>query len=669
MYHSLLLSLALMGPDTMVVDSTQRDTLRSVNAQSITVVADQAPRASNARTSPSVRTIDQLMELASASMTRRAAIASEPTIRGLHAGQVALTIDGMKIHAACVDHMDPPTAYMELASLDKLDVQRGTEDMRYGANLGGALTFTVKKPELDAPTSVATAVSGESNSTARTGMIDLGTSADDVAVRAAYTYRAADDFSAGHGQIVSGSHFEKHNLTAGATWRFAPLHTLSAEFINDVATFIGFPALLMDTRRAVGHIGSLTWKGAWASGLHTSVKAYANSIDHVMDDYARPVAQIQSRKFMSNMYMPMQGRSATYGLLLEASQAALGGFVSVILDASWLKARADMTMFPLDTSVTTMHLVNIGDASIGNVGTMVRYDTQLDDVWDVTVQGRIDISPRTLQDPVAQSVLLAYTPNAMFDRTLMGLSGVMAVNYRASEPVSTRLSLSTSQRMPSHLEQYGFYLYDPQSMFTTIGAPTLNPERSFNLESSTTYRTELMAVSVSAFVQRITDYIAPDSKTQFLSGTMPPERIFGNVGGALLGGFDATARFQVTEILIAEGLVGYVTGRFTDIDDRMPMIPPLYYRLRCVIGTGNLTGEISAQGAITQTAISTVVRPENATSAWCIGNAAVNWQPTNNIQVGVSLLNVFDALYHDHLSVNDLPSPGRSLRFVVGTRW
>ena len=650
-------------------DTSANDSLRTVDARTITVVANQESSATDTRKSPAIRNIDQLMELASASMTRRAALAAEPTIRGLHASQVALTIDGMKVHAACVDHMDPPTAYMELASLEKLDVQRGTDDMRYGANLGGALTFTMRKPQFDEPLSAQTTVSAESNGLARTSMAEVSTSFTNLAIRAAYTYRAAQDFNAGDGADVVGSNYEKHNMTVGGAWRIAPSQSLYADVITDVASFIGFPALLMDTRRAEGFIASLTWKGAWASGKRTSVKAYANTISHVMDDYARPTSQIKQRRFMPNMYMPMTGKSITYGLLAEASAPLFGGFASAIVDASWLKARADMTMRPLDSTVTPMHLINIGDASIGIVAIATKYDVELALDWSLSAQIRIEASPRTLADPIACSVLQAYTPGAGFGRILFGTSASISLGHELGRNVSSRLSLSTSQRMPTHLEQYGFYLYDPQGRLTTIGNPNLLPERSINLESTITYSTETIFVTASGYIQSISNYIAPDPRMQFQSGSAPPERIYGNIGGALLSGVDASARVILGDLVIADALIGYVFGKFTTIADRMPMMPPLYYRMRCVIGKGTLTGEVSISGAVTQTAISLLVRPENTTAAWCIGNVGVNWQVVENTLVGVSVLNVFDTAYHDHLSINDLPSPGRNVRIVIGTRW
>ena len=669
MLISFIMLLTLTASNPVFADTTASDTLRSVDARTITVVANQESSSADTRKSPAIRNIDQLMELASASMTRRAALAAEPTIRGLHAGQVALTIDGMKIHAACVDHMDPPTAYMELASLEKLDVQRGTDDMRYGANLGGALTFTMRKPQFDEPLTAQTTVSVESNGLARTSMAEVSTSFTNLAIRAAYTYRAAHDFTSGGSHDVVGSNYEKHNMTVGGAWRIAPSQSLYADVITDVASFIGFPALLMDTRRAEGFITSLTWKGAWASGRRTSVKAYANTISHVMDDYARSISQIKQRRFMSNMFMPMTGKSITYGLLAEASAPIFGGFASAILDASWLKARADMTMHPLDSTVTPMHLINVGDASIGIIAIATKYDVELALDWNLSAQIRVEASPRTLADPIARSVLQAYTPDAAFDRVLFGSSASVSLGHELGSAVSSRLSLSTSQRMPTHLEQYGFYLYDPQGGLTTIGNPNLLPERSINLESTVTWNTESISTTVNGFVQHISNYIAADPRMQFQSGGAPPERIYGNIGDALLSGVDASARLLLADIVIADALIGYVFGKFTTIADRMPMMPPLYYRMRCVIKKGPLTGEIGISGAAAQTAISLQVRPENITPSWCIGNVGVNWQVVENTLVGVSVLNVFDTAYHDHLSINDLPSPGRNVRIVIGTRW
>lgn len=647
------------------IDSTtvRTDTVRTVNASAVTVFATPAPKPSDVKQTPAIRSIDQLLEAATSSLTRRAAIAAEPSIRALHGGQIAMSINGMKVHAACIDHMDPPTAYMELASLEKLDVQAGSGDLKYGANLGGSLEFTTQSPDLSTPFSAFTTISAESNGLGRSVATGINCASTDVALRAAYTYRAAEDFFPGNNSLVVGSNYEKHNLTAGAKWQLAPSQTLSADVIYDVAAFIGFPALVMDTRRATGVIGSATWSGKF-SGWNASTKFYANDVVHVMDDYGRPIEQIRSRYFMPNMHMPMDGHSTTLGMITEASRVIASGFASFVLDLSWLRARATMDMLPLDSGIAAMHLVNVGDASIGTIGMSGKYDVDFDNLT-VATQVRLDVSPRTLLDQTAQSVLAGYVPDAVFSKILFGSSAAVGLHYALTNETSLHGTISTSQRMPTHLEQYGFYIFDPQPQYTTIGNPNLVPERSLQVECAISNQSTNHKVSLNVFGQQIYNYIAPDPSTQVFVGTMPPERTYGNIGTALITGAEATANFAVGEFSAVDARLGYVWARFLDVSDAMPMTPPLGYRLRYVVGSSMLSGEVTIQGAAAQTRISTIVRSENTTAPWCIGSIAFGWQVQSMLRIGITVTNILNTYYHDHLSINDFPSPGRSVRLQI----
>ncbi|HRN58215.1 MAG TPA: TonB-dependent receptor plug domain-containing protein, partial [Agriterribacter sp.] len=66
---------------------------------------------------------DQLLEsIAGINMIKRGNYAWEPTIRGLNAGQVNVTISGMAVFGACTDRMDPASSYIEPNNLQSITV-------------------------------------------------------------------------------------------------------------------------------------------------------------------------------------------------------------------------------------------------------------------------------------------------------------------------------------------------------------------------------------------------------------------------------------------------------------------------------------------------------------------------------------------------------------------
>ena len=66
---------------------------------------------------------DQLLEsIPGVNMIRRGNYAWEPTIRGLNAGQINVTISGMAVFGACTDRMDPASSDIEPNNLQSIAV-------------------------------------------------------------------------------------------------------------------------------------------------------------------------------------------------------------------------------------------------------------------------------------------------------------------------------------------------------------------------------------------------------------------------------------------------------------------------------------------------------------------------------------------------------------------
>ena len=582
-----------------------------------------------------------------------------------------MTIDGMKVHSACVDKMDPMSAYVELHNLENLELTSGSGDLRYGSNLGGALAFRTKQPTAGMPTAGAVDLGYDVNSALRQVRGQFESSVDDFSLQATYTYRAADDYTAGGGEVVELSRFEKHNASLNATYLVAEDNTLSLQGILDIAPFIGYPGLIMDTRDARGYVGALTWKGRWSSSFKSSVKAYANLVDHTMDDYSRSIEEVANRDFMADMYMPMYGRSQTVGLLAEGQTILGQGILGTTLDLSHLSARADMVMEPLDTTVRDMRLTNIGDAQIGTYGLNLSYETMLDESFSLRFTGRGDISPRTLADESSRDILNAYVPNAPIDRTMFAGSVTAGFTYQITDELQSSVSVSTLERLPTHLESYGFWLYDPQSNFVTVGNPGLASERAWGGEAHMSWSGTDAQFRVNLYAQSIDRYIAtvPLEDQTPVFGNNPPLRMYSNIGSAVLAGGEFTFNATLMNNVVIGGMAAYTYGQALDANDALPMITPLSGMLRVLLGDASLNLEMRARGALAQNRVSTSIQPEDATAGWVTLDAIGSWQVIEHLSIVVSALNLADIRYHEHTSINNISAKGRSLMVTVRSQW
>jgi len=660
----LIVFLLVMEPPT---DSVRVDSVGTTDAHTVTVFAEPPTQAYfTGVPSTTTTSVDELMTHGSAMLIRRAAMAGEAMVGGLRGGQVTTSIDGMKVHSACVDKMDPATAYVELDNLRALDLTTGSGDLRYGSNLGGSLAFQLRQPAHDAPLAARVEATVDANAIGRTFKSSLEGSVDQVGARVAYTYRAAGDFQAGGQRRISGSNFEKHNALAAASIQLADRQSLQVLAIYDLATFIGYPALLMDTRRAEAMIGGVTWKGAWSGGWTSSVKVYANQVDHVMDDLNRSADEVSSRPFMPGMYMPMDGTSATLGTLAELRWASSTSVITGVLDLSYLAANASMDMLPIDTTIRPMQMTNIGDARVGTYGLNVIWEELLSDVTTLRSSVRFDLSPRTLRDQASREVLSAYRPDAPIDRTMTALSASVGLRAALSERNTGTVTLSTLERLPTHLEMYGFWLYDPQANMVTVGDPGLASERSWGIETGFEHRSDDVQLLIGARTMWISRYIA---SLGLPSNEEIPLRSTANVGLAMLTSADLSFNVSVSERTMLGAMVAWTYGQSVDQHDPLPLISPATAMVRGVWTLDEIQLEARLRGALAQNRTSSVLLPENATSGWFTADLTAVWSASRNIVLMASLRNLFDTWYHEHTSINDLASPGRSIQLQVRTLW
>ena len=102
-------------------------------------------------------------------------------------------------------------------------------------------------------------------------------------------------------------HFSQHqkwNAHSSASYRLKAHQTLIADYLQDQAGNVGYPALPMDVAYAKTKMGSLTheYQNSDKAVYYWQSKIYYNNINHAMDNSKRPVDEI-----------PMQMRMAMTG--------------------------------------------------------------------------------------------------------------------------------------------------------------------------------------------------------------------------------------------------------------------------------------------------------------------------------------------------------------------
>ncbi|NOX66948.1 MAG: TonB-dependent receptor [Chlorobi bacterium] len=601
---------------------------------------------------------DDIMQMAEGvSMQRRANFAMEPSIRGLQAGQIGVVVDGMKIFSACVDRMDPVTAYVEVGNLKKMEVSKGSFNLINAPNVGGTINIVTQGANFNRPLFFQAETAFESVSNLLRFRSELNYSNSIWAMRGTFSIKRSNDFYAGNHNLINNSGYDKNNYTFNISTKLTSQHNLEFAFIGDNAYNIGYPALLMDATKAQSQIYRLEYK--WNSpfwGLnYLSSKIYFNRIDHWMDDFNRDVSQ---RQVMTNMYMPMFGKTRTFGTIIDFSYVNSTHSFNLVLDYYKLSAFADMTMISIFDNVSNMYLINIGDAVLSNYAVALDYNWIPSDKFRLKTNLRFDFSNRDLHNEDAKRLLEIFwsEKDIMQNYSTFGLSVVLEYDFDMTNTL--QLSLAQSERPPTHVENYGFYLYNYTDNYFYTGNPLLKPEQSRQIEIAFKHSNPLFNANITLFYNNIKNYI---------SGLLQSDefKIFSNISSTYLTGFEFSGNINLIESLILNTSASYTYGYNREYDEPLPMIPPLEGFIGIQYLKEGYKFSIDSRFATMQKRVAHWTTSEDVTEAFIIFNVRGQINFWNNVDLSFGVENIFDKLYNVHLSINNLSSPGRNIYVAV----
>lgn len=605
---------------------------------------------------------DDIMQMAEGvSMQRRANFAMEPSIRGLQAGQIGVVIDGMKVFSACVDRMDPITAYVEVENLKKMEVSKGSFDLTKASSVGGTINIVTQDANFNSPLFFEAEIAFETVSNLQRFRSELNYSNSIWAVRGSFSTKKSNDFYAGNHTLINNSGYAKNNYTFNISTNLSDKHNLEFAFIGDNAYDIGYPSLLMDATKAQSQIYRFEYKWHSPFGVlnYFISKIYFNRIDHWMDDYNRDVTL---RPVMTNMYMPMFGKTRTYGAMLDFSYVKSVHSFNLVLDYYKLSAFADMTMISVFDSVSNMYLINIGDAVLNNIAATLDYNWIPSNRFRLKTNLRFDYSKRDLQNEDAKKLLEIYWSenNILQDYSTFSISAVL--EYDLDETNTLQLSLAKSERPPTHIENYGFYLYNYTDNYFYTGNPLLKPEQSQQIEIAFKHSNSLFNINFNLFYNNIKNYINGLQQSKDF-------KIFSNISSIYLTGFEFLGNINLIKSLILNTSASYTYGQNREYNEPLSMIPPLEGNIWLQYLKPSYKFSIELRFAGKQRRIAHKTTSEDITKGFIIFNIRGQINFWNNVDLSFGIENIFDKLYNVHLSINNLPNSGRNFYAAINVHF
>ncbi|PKL79128.1 MAG: hypothetical protein CVV25_09250 [Ignavibacteriae bacterium HGW-Ignavibacteriae-4] len=661
----ILLPLSLLAD--VVQDSISKKEYKSDEI----IVIDDDFNAVQKNMNTVLNSVDDLLKYNnSIDLISRANFASEAIVRGYDQNRLSVTIDGMRMFSACIDKMDPITSYIEIENLKASEVSADKSDMSHGISVGGSMNFITNKPLLSNDFKIVLDNQFSSASDYYNSKGKVNYSFENFAALVSYSVKNAGNYSAGNSTSVNNSSFRKENVKLNTLFKSSENTSHGLEYIYDHSADVGYPALIMDTRRTDMNMISyqIGMKNISDVILSWDTRIYYNSISHLMDDYDRSDEEIMNRAVMPGMYMPMDGNTETMGFLTKNKLLLGDDILKLSMEVFRMNAFSDMKMEMLETG-REMYLINLGDIETYSGGIYAGYFTQLSESFLLKLNGRVDYITRTVNNEFARAIAESYWGDNYTANNLQ-LNTSANLQMDISEVESANITLSRVERAPTHLESFGFYIYNIADNSIYIGNPNLNKEKSYSVNLGYDYNVDNFNVKLNLYNDYIVDYIAglKDDGVEVVETFAQSFKLFQNIGDANITGIEASLDYNMNEKFGLLTKVKYQYSQSLKYNESLPFTPPLSGLINFSYRSDDIVSVISAEFAAEQNNISKNITIEDSTPGYVILNWRNNYKISDTFTVRFGIENVFDKYYYTHFSINNLPNLGRNiyLGLVVG---
>lgn len=600
-------------------------------------------------------TEEHLEQIQGLSLVRRGNYAAEPSFRGLNANQTSVTIDGMKIFGACTDRMDPVSSYVAPENLEKACMDQ-TGDCNASCNMASLDLRTKKLSLIQRKTNGFINAGYNSNGNGITGSGELNFQKGKQALRVQAYYSEFGNYTAGGGNEIPFTQFTKWNASLQYKLRLSDKAIFNVKYIIDRATNIGYPALPMDVAKANGDILSLEYKKVFQHSILKSakVKLYGNSIYHEMDDSKRPNVII---------HMDMPGWSQTAGAYTIISTQFGRHKLETKPEYYWNKAYAEMTMYP--NGEGAMFMLTWPDVRRNSGLISVHHSYNTSKKFRLKNSLQIEHQSSEVKDEFGLKQLEAIgNSSAQFSRRTGHLLKT-EVQKQISRLGMFTLKLASIQRIPNVSEQYGYYLFNSLDLYDYIGNPDLRNEHSTQFELGYSTQKKKLRIQAQAYSYFIKNYIIGitsdlDAMTLGAKGV----REYQNIAQATIMGFEAVFNYELSEALSLESQNNFTRGRMHD-GAPLPLIPTLKTLNSIAYSGPKFSCKLLYTYSGEQNDFADTYG-ERFTEAYHLFdfNGSVPFQLWNyKSEFGMSIRNIFDAHYVDHMDWNKVPRIGRSANF------
>lgn len=650
---------------TATAQNNLNDTIRIVQLQEVALSSiKKTPQQQlvNFFKSNNAATLEDIMNrLPEMSLIRRGSYGMEPAIRYFNGGQINVQVDGMTIHGACTDKMDPATIYIEPVNLDNLQVQTANSGFMNGSAIGGTLNMKMAEPDFTHNNKLTGTFNSGYQTAAKSiyESLRLNYATGKWAIGASGTYRNNKNYRSGGGATVPFSQYEKVNYSLSVKYQQSEYTYLKVDVLADDGWNIGYSALPMDVGYAGARIGSVSLhKENQAKRLYKwQTKVYANTVRHFMDDTKRPFVP---------MHMDMPGESKTMGAFTEG-ELRLNKKQHVLFraDGAATFLKASMTMY--QTGQPPMYMLTWPDNRKDQFGAAASWICQVDSLWQLQISGRADFISSQLASAEAKDHV------AIFDNSFNGRTDFLKnISTKISRKINAKIKLSAgadySERMPTASELFGFYLFNASDGYDYIGNPALKTERALQADVSFLFSGRRSRLQINCYYSSVVNFIAGKINPAFSTMTIGANGIksYINIPSASVAGAEASGFFKPAPAVDIVSTIRYTLAKDNG-HNPLPFVAPVKNISSFRYQPKRFSVQLETEAALPQNQVSKQWG-EDATAGYLLLHSRFGYTTSlfnNNIGLQAGVENILDKKYHDHLDWGNIARPGRNVYIQI----
>ncbi|SDR78382.1 iron complex outermembrane recepter protein [Gillisia sp. Hel1_33_143] len=603
---------------------------------------------------------DLFSDLNGFSLIKRGNYAIDPSFRASQYEQLNIQFDGgTKVMNACPNRMDPITTHVIPEEIERIEVIKGPYTVRFGATFGGIVNLVTQEPNTLTTGFHGSLSSGyETNGNALVSSLVLQQVSDTYDVKVNAGYRDFGNYEDGDGtEIPSAFRSLDYGLRLG--YNIEENQRLQLNWRQSFGRDVLHAGLPMDTDEDNSSILSLDYKISNLTGFikEMNAKVYYSYVDHIMSNNRRPSSMMTEA--LSTIDASTAGGKFELKMKPTENWILYGGLDALLIARDGGRTRlvkrnmmGDLLPQPVEFQDKIWQ-----DSYVNDLGLFAESKYALSDKTMLTAGIRYDLVLSDIRDPEAD--FQEFYPN-LEQRDEHNISATVSMKHALSENAAVELAYGRGVRSANMIERYINHFTVGQDPFEYFGNPFLKAEVNNQFElglrgvENFENGIEALRYSISGYYSLYENYIVPvvdpSLNRKFMPTALPQEvKRFINLDKAYKTGFEAEAAIDFAQYFNFKTAVSYVYTKNKDLDESLPLTPPLTTRLGVGFERSKFWANLDYQVVSKQDEISSSFR-EQETAGYETLDVRFGLKPIKNLQLGLAVLNVFDATYNNHLN-------------------